>query len=182
MNNRKNKNTECNIEVIDNYLSVELHDKIKSTLMGLDFSWYLQKYKVGEGLIEKAPLKDPRIDFQFTHIFYRNFSPQSSYFDLILPILYKLKPNALLRIKANLTTYTDTIMPFHYHVDNPDNVKCKTAIYYVNTTNGPTIFETGEKIECVENRIVIFDSTLKHTGTTHTDEKVRCVLNFNYYD
>ena len=59
--------------------------------------------------------------------------------------------------------------------------KCKTAILYINTNNGITIFETGEEIKSEENKIVMFPSNLKHTGTTHTDEKVRVVLNINYF-
>jgi hypothetical protein len=173
---------ECNIEIIDNYLSKEHHENIKSTLTSLDFPWYLQKdCKVGKRWIEKNVLEDSRIDFQFIHGFYKDFFFHSHHFNLILPIIDQLKPSALIRIKANLTTYANKVMPFHYHLDNEDSIKCKTAIYYVNTTNGPTIFETGEKIECIQNRMIIFDSTIKHTGTTHTDEKFRCVLNFNYY-
>ena len=57
-----------------------------------------------------------------------------------------------------------------------------TAVFYVNTNNGYTIFESGEKVSSVENRMVIFDSNILHTGTTCTDERVRCVLNFNYYE
>jgi hypothetical protein len=32
-----------------------------------------------------------------------------------------------------------------------------------------------------KNRIVIFPSNLKHAGTTHTDEKIRAVININYF-
>ena len=71
------------------------------------------------------------------------------------------------------------IKPFGLHTDAP--FKCKTAILYINTNNGITIFETGEEIKSEENKIVMFPSNLKHTGTTHTDEKVRVVLNINYF-
>ena len=52
-----------------------------------------------------------------------------------------------------------------------------------NSNKGQNVvkFENGEKIESVENRLVIFDSTIKHTGTTSTDTKFRSVINFNYY-
>ena len=87
--------------------------------------------------------------------------------------------NRIVKIKANLNNRTEKIIKHGYHTDN--KLDCKTAIYYVNTTNGPTKFETGEIVDCVENRIVIFDNRIRHTGTTCTDEKTRCVLNFNYY-
>ena len=55
-----------------------------------------------------------------------------------------------------------------------------TAIYYVNTNNGYTYFEDGQKVESVENRLVIMPSNLPHAGATCTDELRRVVINFNY--
>ena len=56
-----------------------------------------------------------------------------------------------------------------------------TAIYYLNTNNGFTKFENGDKVNSVANRMVIFDSNLKHTGTSCTDAHARMLINFNYY-
>ena len=56
-----------------------------------------------------------------------------------------------------------------------------TAIYYLNTNNGFTKFENGDKVNSVANRIVIFDSNLKHTGTSCTDSYARLLINFNYF-
>ena len=50
----------------------------------------------------------------------------------------------------------------------------------MNTNNGKTIFKHGEEVNSVANRMVIFDSNLEHAATSHTDEKTRVVVNFNY--
>ena len=42
-------------------------------------------------------------------------------------------------------------------------------------------FENGKKVESVENRLVTFDTPLRHTGTNCTNQKYRLTLNFNYY-
>jgi len=63
------------------------------------------------------------------------------------------------------------------HVDYND---VTTAIFYINTNNGWTNFKNGDKVESVENRLVIFDSNLEHEGVTCTDEIRRLVINFNY--
>ena len=55
------------------------------------------------------------------------------------------------------------------------------AIYYVNSNDGYTEFEDGTRIETIENRLLVFDSSLWHTGSTCTNAKVRCVINFNYF-
>ena len=57
---------------------------------------------------------------------------------------------------------------------------CNIAIFYVNSNDGFTEFETGEKIKSMENRLLMFDNKLKHFGTTSTNSKTRIVLNLCY--
>ena len=54
-------------------------------------------------------------------------------------------------------------------------------LLYMNTNNGKTIFEDGEEVDSVENRMVIFPASRMHAGTTHTDAMYRCVINFNWF-
>ena len=85
---------------------------------------------------------------------------------------------SLVRIKANLNPPTEKIVESAYHKDQ--NFKCKTAIYYVNNNNGYTLIGK-EKILSKENRIVLFDSDVKHLGTNSTNCNNRMVINFNYF-
>ena len=55
------------------------------------------------------------------------------------------------------------------------------AIYYVNSNDGYTEFRDGTKVESIANRLAIFPSTMEHTGSTCTNTKFRCVINFNFY-
>tara|TARA_R100001244_G_scaffold129710_1_gene101308 strand:- start:540 stop:1016 length:477 start_codon:yes stop_codon:yes gene_type:complete len=157
------------IKIKDNFLDPFVFFNIKKEIMGKYFPWFYNDCKVETG--------DDY--FQFIHFFYKENVITSNYFDLIKPVLEKLKVKSLIRIKGNLTTKNTTIKPFGHHVDIP--FKCKTAILYINNNNGITVFERGKKIESRENRMITFSSNLKHTGTTHTDEKVRIVLNINYF-
>jgi hypothetical protein len=52
----------------------------------------------------------------------------------------------------------------------------------MNTNNGYTLLETGDKIESVENRLVLFPCNILHTGITQTDTKVRVLLTFNFFN
>jgi hypothetical protein len=165
------------IIVRDSVLPKEVHQKIKDSMLGDSFPWFCCHSKVSE---IKDPSLDLRYDFQFTHSFYQKFSPKSSAISLIEPILEILNPSAIVRIKANLTPVTENTIVYGYHRDY-ENFDGLTAIYYVNDNNGYTIFDDGTKIDSVENRLLIFDSKIKHTGTSCTDQKVRCVINFNYY-
>lgn len=158
--------------IINDFLSSEIFDAIQKNFLSVDFPWYWCDYKVKN----YSSLKE--IDnCQFVHTFYEN-NERLSRWD-ISPIIQQLNVNALVRIKANLTVGTHSIMKYGFHTDN--DLNCKTAIYYLNTNNGFTEFIDGTKVESVENRMVIFDSNIKHTGTTCTDSKRRVVLNINYF-
>ena len=155
--------------IIDNFLS---HGDFEAMKMLFEdnpyFAWYYQngkEYENGDF-------------FQFTHIFYNNHNPNSPDYKELKPFLDKLQVNALIRIKANLTAREDRIRLGEFHVDS--QFKCNTAVWYLNTNNGKTVFEDGDEVESVANRIVIFPSKQKHTATTHTDTKNRIVINFNY--
>jgi len=158
------------MKIIDNFLNLDDFNTLKQTVIGRGFPWFYSKVL--------STLPEGQYNYQFIHVFYTDFAPNSNYFDSILPpIIAKLDPKALIRVKANLQPVSDKIVENGMHSDVDD---ATTAILYLNTNNGYTKFKTGEKIESLENRIVIFDSNLEHTGTTCTDAVNRLVLNINY--
>ena len=157
------------LKVIDNFLQKNYFEVLKNEFTNAKFPWYLQKGKVH--------LDDGY--FQFTHIFFDNNKTNGTYFNILEPFLWNLDVKSLVRAKMNLTIKENIIKPFDFHSDV--DFVCNTAVFYLNTNNGKTIFENKEEVESVENRIVIFPSNLKHTGTTHTDVPHRIVLNLNYF-
>ena len=79
-----------------------------------------------------------------------------------------------------MTTGSAKLHESNLHVDVPDD--CKTSVFYVNTNNGYTKFEDGNKVLSEENRLVIFDGKLKHWGSTNScSEPYRIVFNLNYF-
>jgi hypothetical protein len=159
------------MKIINNALQKEDFLKIKNTLEGELFSWYCCK-----GINTK---KDN--NFQFIHTFYNNFNVCSNYYSLLLPVIKILNPVSILRIKSNLIVKEKSIIEHGMHVDT-DYKHSKTAIYYVNTNNGYTKFLNGKKITSEENKLLIFNTDKKHTGTTCTDSFFRIVINFNYIE
>jgi len=163
------------MKVIDDFLPSYEFEKLQSFLMGEDFDWYYNDGVVfeGDGL------------YQFIHIFYRwepsptglLWTPTSS-FGCIEPYLSSFNMKKIYRIKANLNPRSVSNLKAGYHIDN---VPCSTtAILYMNTCNGWTEFKKGDKVKSVANRVVIFDSTLEHSGVSCTNENRRVVINFNY--
>lgn len=164
------------IIVTENFIEEEQFQKIQSTLMGSEFEWRFNDHVNRSYDLNET--EDVNI-FQFVHVFYSNHSRHSNYFNLIDPYIKKLNVKSLIRVKANLLTRTNEIIEHGYHTDQ--NFDCKTAIAYINTNNGYTIFDDGKKINSVENRVVQFDTNIEHSGSTCTDQKTRIVINFNYF-
>lgn len=157
------------MEVIDNFLDFSEFLLIKDTLISNNFPWFFNDCKVDFG--------DDH--FQFTHFLYRSNTPTSDLCNILNPVFKKLNVKSLIRIKCNLVTRSEKIIEYDMHQDQ--NFDCKTSILYVNKNNGYTKFESGEIINSVENRIVTFPTLTNHTGTSCTDEKIRVVINFNYF-
>ena len=122
---------------------------------------------------------------QYVHTFYNDNvegyqTIHSAYFDVLNPIIEKLNSRVMIRIKANLRAGALAHSEPRYHIDI-NEIKGKTAIFYVNSNNGYTIFkDTQQKVESVENRLVIFPTQTKHSGIICTDQPSRVVINFNY--
>jgi hypothetical protein len=154
-------------KITDNFLSKEDFANIKTRMVDSNqFPWYYSNIVEGSK------------DFQFVHPFYDFWNWQGKDVWVIQPIIDKINPKAWIRIKANLTTKGLKIEEHGYHVDY--DFSCTTAICYLNDTDGYTVFEDGTKIECKANRLVEFSSQIKHSGTSHTDQKTRVVINMNY--
>ena len=158
------------MKVIDNYLGKNNHSILKNTMESNSFFWFYNPTKI--------TFSTDLFNYQFSHIFYTNNSINSDYFKILKDLLEKIKPLSLIRIKANLNPISHNLVESKEHVDQP--FKCKIAIDYVNSNNGYTMID-GKKVESVEDRIVFFDSDVKHYGTNSTNCKNRMVINFNYF-
>jgi len=159
------------MQIIDNFLDKESFEEIQNLLMGSDFDWYFSDVITSDS--------NNVDDFQFCHSFYRDGSPGIRY-RVIEPLIQKIAPFALIGVKANLLTKTNILREYGYHIDvKRDNVT--TAVFYINTCNGYTLFRDGSKVESKANRLVIFDAQMEHTGSSCTDKHTRVVINLNYF-
>ena len=130
----------------------------------------------------EVPMCREKEAFFWTHTFHDRQRVESQYFDILFPLLDKINPLALVRIRANCNTITDRIIEHGYHTDIPPESNCNTSIFYVNTNNGYTLFEEdGSKVHSVANRLCTFPSSTRHSSTTATDVTQRVVINFNYF-
>jgi hypothetical protein len=160
---------DLNYKVIDNFLEKEAHKNIQNVLMSPDFPWYFQKSMTG---------KDSNF---FSHSIFKQHMVVSPFYELMSPFLIKMECKALSEIRLNLTVNKYTQESSNWHVDR--FYKCFTSIFYVNTNNGYTLIDDDKKIkiESKENRMLIFDSQIKHMAVSQTDVERRIVINFNFF-
>jgi hypothetical protein len=165
------------IEIIDNFLDNYDLEKLKEYVSDTHLLW-----QYGTILPEKILECDPIENYQLINVLYDN-KKYGSQLNLIVPLLKKLNAEVLLKAKINLTWRRERNIKIGWHTDikkDPIPENYKTAIYYLNTNNGSTIVD-NTIVECIENRIVIFDASTKHTGVTCTDKSRKLLLNINYY-
>lgn len=167
------------VQYSDNFLSENEFIELNKVLYSSNFPWF-----AGKVLHDNESIVDNKYNFQLYHSFFLNPTTTSNFLSVVEPLYTKLNAGILSRIKANLNPATDKNIEHGMHIDTQDENIAKvqtTAVYYVNTNNGYTLFEDGTKINSVANRIVKFPSYMKHTGSTSTDTQ-RIVINLNYIE
>lgn len=167
-----------NIKIIDNFLNKSYHKEILNLLDGPNFPWYYQSNitdTTKEGLLNSCG---------FTHSFIHEEKPTfNNYYFLILPLLLKIKDEInvkkILRSRGDMTMYSSKKHIHNYHVDYIfPNI---ATIYYVNDSDGDTFFKnTKQSIKPKGNRLVVFDGSIQHTGSSPTSHKNRILINSNF--
>lgn len=165
-------------KVIKNFLDPIFFENLKRLIIEDDFPWFKRERQV----FTKKKLE---LGY-FTHSFFNNQNSTSAYYiDYILPILNKLNAISVIQVRANLTPSVFYLnnrgSAFHCDYDT----KNKTAILYLNTCDGGTDIKINNEtifIEAEENKILIFDSNVKHRGVVSNNSDFRYIINFNYFE
>ena len=155
-------------EINDNFLEQKELNYFKETILSNNFPWFLTGVQS-----DKDPLHK-----QFVYIFYREDNFNTDYKELLRPILNKLNPTAIHRIKTNLLTKTHNIIEPPFHTDHTSK-NVLSSILYINTNNGYTGFKDQKSLS-IKNRLITFPSCTPHYGSTCSDEHFRIVVNMVY--
>lgn len=158
------ENNKLNYQVIDNFLDIEDFEKIKNIILDKNFLWQVNA-------------DDTTVFLELFH--YINNQPTSEFYNELVPIMKKIDVLGLVQIKSNLYIGNSYIQSFKKEKEY--NFSLGTAIYYLNSNDGYTLLENGEKIESKENRIVLFESSSYYYETNCRDNTCRVNITFNYF-
>ena len=158
-------------QVLDNYFPLDYFYSLRNKVMDDQFFWTFSKR------VNYDQTNDN--DSYFCHEIYAQHVPQTFLWEDINYIISDhLHAEGILRAKANLYLKTPEIVEHAQHVDFP--ITHKGAIIYLNTCDGYTRLHDGTKIESVENRVLLFDSSKLHNSTSTTNALGRYNININY--
>ena len=185
--------------IVDNFLSnsdfIELTNNILPKPVGVNeitnFIWmYANKQVPSENEQDRfknvtdIELSNPIHQWFLSHLLWEGGyrSRAIHYFDVLLD---KIEPLAVHRDQANFTVQQEKRGRSLFHIDYKGEpfkfTSMITSIFYINTTNGPTVLEDGTEIECRANRLVSFPYNTYHAGVLCTDQPYRIVINLNYF-
>ena len=177
------------MQVIDDALDPDyfkyLHDEILHTGK---FSWTFQE--------QVATTEDDPDDEQFYFVksLYHNLKVDNDFYYNLQPLFEALEIKAIIRCRIIMYMNQGKFIKHRPHTDYDSSHNA--ALLYMNTNNGYTgmvnddwvkgdisdsIFSDGNKVESVENRILLHDGSIPHYSTTCTDTRKRIVLAVNYY-
>ena len=162
-------------------------DEIEKILLGDYFGWYYN-YSTS---FDNNDIKNNPDTFQFTHCFYDEKDNSKSHaFDSSLKLFAstKLKCKNFFRIKANFTTPSLKLKGKHQYIHTDvTNKDMSTFLYYVNDSDGDTIFFNKNKKEIKRVKPkkgtgVLFKSNTLHSGSNPINSDKRMVINYIFYE
>ena len=170
------------MKIINNFLDKKTADNVEKLLLSKDFNWFFQPNTYGNNY---KPISKNEIEtYQLTHNFCEG-TINSPFFNFIVNLIKDINYKSVLRIKANLVGNISNLDKEKHqpiHTDRTDK-NCKTLLYYVNDSDGDTIFFDNEnkiykRVKPKKNKAVLFDSNIKHAGSNPINSPYRAVINF----
>lgn len=170
-------------EIIDDFLEKEDLDYIINSFFPKDpnnannFAWHYHKGIVRDP--ELGPTGYEEHDWMYNRAMYSLDDGLNidKHYPIVKSLINKLNIKKLFVVRANLLVPTKEHIYHEFHTDT--DVPHKVALFYVTDCNGWTVLKDTAKVECIKNRILIFDGSIEHRSVSSTDD-IRCVININF--
>ena len=171
------------------FVSPDVADEMEYLLLGnKHFPWYYNKSTLDD--VTEREKNDKGVDNpQFTHVFYFDQKTNSHHYKNVMKILREVKlpfkKIYLHKIKANLNYNVRDYKENDHQLIHTDMLHgdYKSFIYYVNETDGDTLFfndrlEIIDRVSPKKGMGILFDSNTKHAAQNPIKYYTRAVINF----
>jgi hypothetical protein len=180
------------IIVIDDFLPKHEFKNIVNTINKTEFPWSYSKYLLDtptEGHKERHNREYTKAlselcNYYFVHVFFEDGFMRSRFSEEVSPLFKKINALTYLRGRAHMFTNNEKLLTYGMHVDYdyPMNVmkKITSGVYYLDNSDGKTMFEDGREVNSKENRLVVFPSYFWHSSTNCTNMATRRIINLDF--
>ena len=159
------------MKVVDNYLPREQFERITDHILDHKFYWYYWN------TVSNDDDPDEVWNSKFLHKAFDSIQLTDAV-NVLGDFINSVGCKALKRIIINSYPWTPKVMEHPPHKDY--DFKHKGALLNLTTCDGYTYVE-GEKVMSVANRVIFFDPSKSHYGTTTSNNKRRVIINMNYF-
>mgnify|MGYP003138720949 CR=1 FL=1 len=180
-----------------NIIKKETIEEINNIVSSEIFNWnlydegYTKTKHLGTGFEKKLNKKYKSTDtFQLVHVLYKSNTRQKSmhypyFYELFKQIVNKMikRDVELLRMKENLLFKKENKTINNFHIDDNKDLNFKTAIYYIDDTDGDTVIYDNKKLKRIKpeaGKVLLFDGDLYHASSNPTKNNLRKVVNINF--
>lgn len=192
------------IKTLDNFLPVSIQNRFIEKLKNENFSWfYFNDIIYGQ---DNKEFVNPNITktFAFVHTLFDENGVNSNDYELFSTILnffvvkekIKIKDMIRVRIRRTFRIKNHSIEKYNVpHIDVKDHLPYKTLLYYVDDSDGDTVFfknkltknmyldteaEEYKRISPKKGRAIYFDGDIYHSGNCPVDYNERTIINFDF--
>ena len=162
------------IEIIDDFLTPTYFKQARDMVESHQFPWSFNNKLSNTDVDELGG-----IGFQCSLI--ENTRRMDCYEQVFLsPALFQIQDKVgkgnIDKARLDMTIYNPENYRHPLHVDYLGDEEAISSILYLNESDGNTIIG-DEEVEHKSNRLILFDSKIKHTGHSPSKHKQRVLLN-----
>ena len=163
------------MQVIDNFLEEDYFEYLYNKITDQKkFGWQFQRKVATYEENENRNLNH----FYWVHSLYYDYKIESEHYEDFHHLFRELKVQFLHRARCLLFVNQGVQHIHDRHIDTP--CTSNTALIYMNTNDGFTEFEDGERIDSIKNRLLLFDGSVPHSSSTPTDCRERMLISVTY--
>lgn len=185
-----------NIQIIENVIPKEQQDHIEKILLGNQFPLYLNSKSVHLDNKTAFSDKNTKESLRLNHSFIHEGQLVSEFWGIIEPLTVAIVkalnlPPKLSSCKLNINFPVNNFSDNDYyppHYDTTD--RGIVAVYYVNDSDGDTLFlesdKKGDEFKIIQSctprkgTLAAFPETQLHANRPPKTTPARCVINFNF--
>ena len=162
------------MKVIDDFLAYNEFEKVCDFILSSEFPWGFS-----EVVSDPNDDYDGTWNYKFCHVAF-DLVQYSSTTKVLAPYIQHptIDCKAIKRIIINSYPWTPEVMKHAPHTDYP--FSHKAALLNLTTCDGYTFVE-NQQVKSVANRVILFDPSKLHYGTTTSSHKRRVIVNMNYF-